>query len=208
MLSLNDINEMKPWIISFKRCPVCKKEAKLFARSETKKKECSNCFHKRVENYLSDRDINSWTWDIFSASLSDSGSMADRLTALIHFKIFKTKKELPRLLIKNLGFVSSHPLAWFVRKKAFETFSQFNDRREILNSLLNFDQYYSWQQKANIVTAAYDINPSDIRVEQLVRQMAYDLSPNVRKYTALLIKSNKKIWAKALLNRLKNDPNP
>lgn len=208
MLSLNDINEMKPWIISFKRCPFCEKEAKLFARSETKKKECSSCFQKRVEDYLSGRDISGWVWKDVSSALSDSGSMADRLTALIHFKKFQTEEELPQLLIKNIGFVSSHPLARFTRQKAFETLFQFNDRRKIFNSLLNFNNYNSWQQKANIVIAAYQINSSDIRAKELVRQMACDSSPNVRQRVAYLIKNNKKIWARTLLNKLKNDINP
>ncbi len=208
MLSLNDINEMKPWINSVKQCPFCQKQAELFNPNENGKEECSSCFHKRVENYLSDRDITEWTWNNFASHLSDSGLMADRLTALIHFKRFQRKKDLPELLIKNLGFVSGHPLDWFVRQKAVETFFQFNDRRKILNILLNFDQYNSWQQKANVALAAYSINPSDVRVEGLVRKMGHDSSPNVRKIVAMFIKGNKEIWAKALLNQLMDDPNP
>ena len=208
MLSLNDINEMKPWINSVKRCPSCKRQAKRFHINETGKKECSNCLHKRVADYLAGRDITGWTWNTFASSLSNSGSMADRLTALIHFEKFQTKKELPGLLIYNLGFVSGHPLDWFVRQKAVEITFQFNDRRKILSALLNSGQYNSWQQKANIMMAAYGINPSDSRVEELVRKMGQDSSPNVRKRVALLIKDNKKMWAKTLLNQLENDPNP
>ncbi len=206
MLGSVDIDEMKPWIILGARCSVCQKEAKYFKRSN-KGYECIHCFENRVIKYLSDMDISKWTWEYFSSVLS-YGTMSQRLAALIHFKKFQTKPELSGILIENLGFISNHPLDRLVRQKAFDALSQFNNSRKIFDELLNIKQYNSWQQKINILVSAYEMNPSDERIPDLIRKMVYDPSPNVRRGVALLIKDNKQIWARTVFERLMADTNP
>jgi hypothetical protein len=207
-MSIHNINHMQPWAIRPMRCPVCKKKASLFTGNAPGELECSACFHKRLEKKFSTIDLTQWPWDRFSQALSARGPMEDRLMALIHFSAFQHVKELPALLVENLGFDANHPLADFVRQKAYEACRWFPYEKQMLTALFNAKHYQSWQQKANIAMAAHGIAPSQARVKDLVTQMAADDSPNVRSHVAYIIKGDTRPWTRDLFQTLQHDPNP
>ncbi len=207
-MEIHNINHMKPWTIRPMRCPVCNNKASLFTGNAPGDLECSACFQKRLEKKLSTIDLTQWPWERFSMALSAQGPMEDRLTALINFRAFQHVKELPALLVENLGYDANHPLAGFVRQKAYEACRLFPDEKQMLTALFSVKHYRSWQQKANIAMAAYGIAPSQARVKGLVTQMATDDSPNVRSHVAGMIKNDTRRWTKTLFRTLKHDPNP
>jgi hypothetical protein len=207
-MSSHNINHMQPWAIRPMRCPVCNKKASLFTGNAPGDLECNACFQKRLESRFSTVDMLQWTWGNLSLALSARGTMEDRLISLINFRAFQHVKELPALLVENLGFDGNHPLADFVRQKAYEACRWFPDEKLMLTALFSVKHYRSWQQKANIAMAAYGIAPSRAGVKSLVTQMAADDSPNVRSHVAYMIKGDTKAWTDALFQTLRLDPNP
>ncbi len=207
MSDLYQIDLMPPWSMGHKTCPVCDDMATQFVGSLKGVHACRNCFQKSLETNLIRANIKEWTWERFSLALSSLGTMQDRLLALIHFRRFQSMERVPDLLIENLGFQSSHPLSQYVRQKAYEACVFFTDRQKILETLLALEAYNSWQQKANLVMVAYEIDPSHPKVQEFITHCGKDLSPNVRKYVAQTIQKDKSPWAKKLFQKLKSDTN-
>ncbi|MCP4115611.1 MAG: hypothetical protein GY737_09430 [Desulfobacteraceae bacterium] len=204
----NNINHMQPWTIQPMKCPACGKKATHFTAHATEKLECSKCFRQRLKDRFSTIDLNQWPWERFYLALSPRGSMEDRLTALIHFGMFRHEEEVPKLLIENLGYEAGHPLAGFARQMAYEACRWFPDEKQMLKALFRVRHYTSWRQKANIAMAAYGIAPSQARVKSLVHKMASDTSPNVRSHVANMIKDDTSRWTEDLFQTLQRDPNP
>lgn len=205
MVVLDQINTMEPWSVGHKRCPVCGKGATWHAVGYS---ACRDCFLKALEIELIREDISDWGWERFSLSLSSSGSIKERLLALIHFRDFQTMEDMEKLLIENLGFDSDHPLAWYTRQKAYEACCFFEDSEKMLKSILSTKEFASWQQKANMVKVCCDINLEDPKVITFIEQMANDPSPNVRSHVAGTILDTKEAWAKKLCAQLRYDKNP
>ena len=208
MSFLDQIDTMTPWIISHERCPVCKKTVIWFTGDYDGMAMCKECFQKSLEVALIRESIGQWTWELYSVSLSSLGFMKDRLLALIHFAGFQTMERLPGLLVENLGFDSAHPLAWYVRQKAYEACCYFPDNEKILETIQGLEKYGSWQQKANMVKVVYELAPNNPGVQQFIARMVADISPNVRSHVADTIRNDKKTWAKALFQKLWFDKNP
>ena len=205
MVLLDQINNMKPWTVGHKRCPVCGKGATWYAAEWS---ACRDCFLEALEIELIREDISDWSWERFSLSLSSLGAMRDRLLALIHFGDFQTIKGMAELLIENLGFDSDHPLAWYTRQKAYEACCFFKDSEKMLKTILSTKKFASWQQKANMVKVCCDINLEAPKVIKFIEQMADDPSPNVRSHVAGTILDNKEGWATKLRGQLRYDKNP
>ena len=205
---LDQIDTMEPWIISHGRCPVCKETATWFTVDFDGKGMCKECFQKKLEIALIRESIGQWTWERYSVSLSSLGFMKDRLLALIHFAGFQTMERLPGLLVENLGFDSAHPLAWYVRQKAYEACCYFTDNGKILETILRLEEYGSWQQRANMVKVVHELAPNNPGVQQFIARMVADISPNVRSHVANTIRDDKKTWAKTLFQKLRFDNNP
>lgn len=205
---LDQVDTMAPWIISHGRCPVCKETATWFTVDFDGKGMCKECFQKKLEVALIRESIDQWAWERYSVSLSSLGFMKDRLLALIHFAGFQTMERLPGLLVENLGFDSVHPLAWYVRQKAYEACCYFQDNEKILETILGLEKYGSWQQKANMVKVVYQFAPNNPGVQQFIARMVTDASPNVRSHVADTIRNDKKTWAKTLFQKLRFDKNP
>ncbi len=205
MVLLDQINNMKPWTVGHKRCPVCGKGATWYAAERS---ACRDCFLEALEIELIREDISDWSWERFSLSLSSSGAMKDRLLALIHFRDFQPMEDMKKFLIENLGFDSDHPLAWYTRQKAYEACCFFEDSEKILKTILSTKEFVSWQQKANMVKVCCDINLEAPKVIKFIEQMASDPSPSVRSHVAGTILDNKEAWAKKLRTKLCYDKNP
>ncbi|MBI9091720.1 MAG: hypothetical protein JEZ12_21125 [Desulfobacterium sp.] len=207
-MDIDDINHMKPWAIRPMKCPVCGKKTTRFTDNVQGNRECSHCFQERVEIRLKTVNMAPWTWERFSLALSPLGAMEDRLTALLHYHSFLQMKNLPELLIENLGYDANHPLAGFVRQKAYEACRMFPGEKQMLKALISVTNYRSWQQAANIAMAAYGIAPTLAQVKDLVTKMGADGSPNVRSHVAYMIKHDTSPWTRDLFQTLKHDPNP
>lgn len=191
-----------------KSCPVCNDMATQFVGTLKGVHTCRNCFQEYLETQLIRANIKEWSWERFSLALSVLGTMQDRLLALIHFRRFQGVDRVPGLLVENLGFESVHPLSQYARQKAYEACVFFTDRQKMLEIILALTEYSSWQQKANLVMVAHEIDPSHSKVQQFIIHIGNDPSPTVRSHVVETIRNDKAIWAKKLFQKLKADPNP
>lgn len=208
MSDLGQIDLMPPWSMGHKTCPFCNDIATQFVGTLTGTHACRKCFQESLETQLIRANINKWSWERFSLALTSLGTMEDRLLALIHFRRFQSMERVPDLLIENLGFESVHPLSQYARQKAYEACAFFTDRQKLLETILALEEINSWQQKANLVMVAYEIDPSHPKVQEFITHCGEDPSPNVRKYVAEIIQKDKSPWAKKLFQKLKWDANP
>lgn len=177
---------------------------------------CLSCVVDYLKEKLKAESIRAWSPAEILLSLEPESPILNRLTILYQAKKAynqvlentsdSTKNIFFTSLVKNLGYISSHPLAPPARQAAFEACISLQEK--ILPYLLEVKNPQPWQFYANIVLSAGSIAPDNNRVKELVTQAAQDENPNVRIKVLETIYDLDKNWAQTIFDNLSKDPNP
>ena len=177
---------------------------------------CLSCVVDHLKKKLKAKSVRSLTPAQILSSLKPESPILSRLTVLyqaknIYYHIFEnasdsTKNIFFTSLVKNLGYVSSHPLTPPARQAAFEACISLQDK--ILPYLLEVKNPQPWQFYANIVLTAGSIAPDNNSVKELITQAAQDENPNIRIKVLETIYDLDKNWAQTIFDNLSKDPNP
>ncbi|MBF0100159.1 MAG: hypothetical protein HQK77_04545 [Desulfobacterales bacterium] len=205
----------KSWIPLPNPCNFCHKKSDIVCRISVGF-ICSQCALNMLSLKAGKVQIQLWNFEKIQHMLGPDGSLSERIIALFRYSDLERlqciSKEnallrLRELLIENMGYMSTHPLARFVRQTAVNTCSR-RIGKAILPLLLSKIKREPWQYYSNIVLTAFYVAPNSISVQQLVEEASKSDNPEVRSIILKTIKDLKFPWIKRIIENSKsNDQN-
>ncbi|MBU0568395.1 hypothetical protein KJ693_09045 [bacterium] len=147
---------------------------------------CATCFETVLRRAAKSEDLERWPVSRFREALSPEGGLHLRLTVLLRFKEVlqlvgeEDAQKLMALLVQNLGYVKSDPLALPVRQAARDICLSLDEK--VLPLLLKMRGKEPWQFYVNVVVTARAIAPQNKEVQELIQEAACDPRPQVQQY--------------------------
>lgn len=173
---------------------------------------CLLCAETELKLLAADEYPNSWPPEQVLNALSTDGDIRSRLTVLWRADDLlqwytdarrKDHAQLSALLVQNLGFVHSHPLARAVRRAALDACC---DRANHLQSyLLKMMQKEPWQYYANLLIALGLTAPESPDVQAMFKEAAEDSNIEIRKRVMSVLGQSPPVWARSILEKLSKD---
>jgi len=179
-----EITSLSSWSVGT-RCDLCRIVSVPTCKIDNIR-VCPNCVESVIKSFALSINLRDWSTSQFKEALSLQGSLQDRLIVIWRFKEIlnlvrdEDVDELMVLLVANLGYLESHPLAQSVRQAAYNSCLAVG--RKILPYLFKMCKEEPWQFYVNVAMAAGRIAPENIRVQALLLKIATDPNPKVRKY--------------------------
>ncbi len=174
---------------------------------------CAECVLGEIRWTANRIKAESWTADKLSAALAPDADIETRLTAISKFpgwcNLFSpyTHKDLLSLLVRNMGYADSHPLASAVRREALQAVTEM--RYAMLDALLAADRRETWQLNANVVLALAAIAPEREDVRAILQETAYDPVPETRRILVSALNTLSYFpWAIATIEKMTGDTDP
>ncbi|MEN6439763.1 MAG: SNF2-related protein, partial [Syntrophobacter sp.] len=173
---------------------------------------CPSCAEHELKILSTDVNLENWPAGQIMHAVSPDGDITGRLTVLWKFDealrsfMYKSGKDTNiflNLLVQNLGYCQSHPLAGAVRRAALLACKRMGS--QILPLLLQLIRKDPWQFHANVLSAVGSIAPEDARVKDILRKASEDPNPEIRRRVTAILSERPHSWAAATLLKLSND---
>jgi len=209
IIDLGETNALEPWKErSSKPCAVCGKKVTYYTQTAQTGTVCQACCTIAIENELIDSKADQWPVKRIKDALSSRATIVERLAVLTHIHLIQLQVDIRDLLIENMGFVSTHPLAQEVRQKAFNACTTYHNPRQMFDKISKKQIFINWQQKVNITKACYHVSPNHPDTIAKFEMTARDPSPSARIDMASTLNQINHSWARELWQDLCRDPNP
>lgn len=173
---------------------------------------CVSCGEKFLREANAAINVEKWSISKFQEALSPTGRLRWRLLVLARcdevIRKFTAEKDLNQflaLLVDNLGYLDSHPLARIVRQQALNTCIRVGV--VILPVLFEKAQSNPWEFYVNIVVAAATIAPQDAAVHKLLSAAARHANASVREKVIFVLSATPAAFAISVLTPMTNDQN-
>jgi SNF2 family DNA or RNA helicase len=173
---------------------------------------CLLCAESEINVLSGDENLENWPVKKIIDALSPDGDVKSRLTVILKFneahRFFASKNHgdvdvLFRLLVQNLGYLQSHPLASAVRQAAVRTCTDMGHR--ILPLLLKTIRKDPWQFYANVLAAIGLIAPENPGVKDALKVASGDPNPEIRRRVTALLGRRPLPWAAGIIEKLSRD---
>ena len=173
---------------------------------------CPACVELELRILSADEDPGNWSAKQILDALSTGGDIKNKLTVIWKFQeaqqslLSKRTSDVAvsySLLVQNLGYLSSHPMATAVRQAAVQACIKVGQK--ILPFLLKAIRKEPWQFYANVITAIGQISPENSEVKDLLKEASGDSNPEIRRRVMTLLSKRPPSWAGATIERLCRD---
>ncbi len=173
---------------------------------------CPSCAESELEILASDVSLRQWSSSQILHAVSPEGEIKSRLTVLwkhdeaLQSLMYRNSKDsgiFLNLLIQNLGYLHSHPLAGAVRQAALLACSRMGSHT--LPLLLKLIRKEPWQFYANVLSAAGAIAPESAQVKEILKEAAEDINPEIRLRVIGILSESAPSWAAATISKMTND---
>ncbi len=173
---------------------------------------CPSCAAAEIRNIAANENMDQWPAKQILDSLSPGANIRSRLTVIWNFseahmslvdRSHPNASNLLSLLVQNLGYIESHPLAPTVRQAALRTCTQMSYR--VLPLLLKMVKKEPWQYYVNVLMALGTISSERAEVQALLKEGSNDPRPEVRKFVMTFLSQNPPAWALQIITKLCGD---
>lgn len=173
---------------------------------------CTACAESELMIYSVDAHPGNWPVRQIMHSVSPEGDLKSRLIvlwkvdeALEKFTSTRNKDSaiFLNLVVQNLGYLQTHPLAYAVRKAALSACKRIG--YSILPLLLKMIRKDPWQFYANLLAAAGSIAPERTEVKEALIEASGDPNPEIRRRVMTILGEGTPSWAVATVAKLSND---
>ena len=173
---------------------------------------CPLCAELELKILAGDDNVTDWPVKRIMDALSPGGDIRSRLTAIWKFDeaqrsiILKSPGDedtLWGLLVENLGYLRSHPLASAVQQAALRVCSRMGQK--MLALLLNNIQKDPWPFYVNVLTAIWLIAPEKPQVQAILKEASADPNPEIRRRLMDVFIKNPSAWAASTIEKLCKD---
>ncbi len=212
---LGGIESEQAWtsrLPSSKRCISCARPVEGKAFQAASGPLCTACAESELMIHSGDAHPGSWPVRQIIHAVSPEGDLKNRLIvlwkideALEKFTSTKNKDSaiFLNLVVQNLGYLQSHPLAYAVRKAALSACKRIG--YSILPLLLKMIRKDPWQFYANLLAAAGSIAPERAEVKEALLEASADPNPEIRRRVMTILNEETPSWAVATVAKLSND---
>lgn len=214
----NDIESGQGWTEKLgmvSRCISCFKAVQGKAFKAAQGTLCPSCVESELKILSADEKLGNWRAVQILDALSPKGDIKSRLTVIWKFDDAlqalsstgrKNVDALYDLLVQNLGFSPSHPMASTVQQATVRACGQAGPR--ILPLLLKAIRKDPWQFYANVLTAIGQISPEHAEVKTLLKEASEDSNPEIRRCVMTLLSKHPPSWASGTIEKLSRDKDP
>lgn len=194
------------------RCVSCGEALEDKAFMSPKGPICASCVVSELKIISEDEDFGNWPAGRIMGALSPGGDIRSRFIVIRKFddaqravrsKSNKDADKLLTLLVENLGYTHSHPLAHEIREAALRSCIRMGQR--ILPLLLKTIRKEPWQLYVNGLIAMRHIAPEKPEVRAKLEEAADDLNPEIRRRIINLFSEDQPSWAAKIISKLSGD---
>ncbi|MDR3567032.1 MAG: DEAD/DEAH box helicase [Syntrophobacteraceae bacterium] len=173
---------------------------------------CPSCAVSELRILSADVNLENWSTRQIMHAVSPEGDIKSRLSIL--WKVDEALRKFPisnkdsaiflNLLVQNLGYLQSHPLAFAVRQAALAACTRLG--RPILPLLLTIIRKDPWPFYANVLAAVGSIAPEEAEVKDILMEASGDPNPEIRRRVMTILSDAAPSWAVTTVAKLSNDP--
>ncbi len=212
---LGGIESEQAWtskLPSSKHCISCAKPVQDYAFKAASGPLCASCAESELRILSVGVNLENWPPRQIMHAVSPEGDVKSRLSvlwrvdeALQKFTSTRNKDSgiFLNLLVQNLGYFQSHPLAYAVRQAALSACTRLG--RPILPLLLKMIRKDPWQFYVNVLAAAGSIAPETAEVKDVLIEASGDPNPEIRRRVMTILSEATPAWAVATVAKLSND---
>ncbi|MDR3556970.1 MAG: SNF2-related protein [Syntrophobacteraceae bacterium] len=211
---LGGIESEQAWtdkLPSSKHCISCAKPVQGYAFKAAPGPLCTSCAEAELKILSVDVNLENWSAKQVLQAVSPEGDVKSRLIVLWKvdeaLQTFSTGNKdagnFLNLLVQNLGYVQSHPLASAIRQAALAACTRMG--RPLLPLLLKMIRREPWQFYANVLAVAGSIAPERGDVKDILIAASADPNPEIRRRVLTVLSEGAPAWAIATVSKLSND---